>query len=617
MATKIKINKIDIGALNFDGVKTNLLASLANQTQLQDYNYEGSTISVITNVLAVNTMYNGAYLNFALNESFLDTASRRENVVSHAFQNGYVPRSYICSTATVSIHIDGANVDDTLRESAVTIPAYSTFISTLNGHSYNFYNTSTIIGSSNDGGLTFDIDDIVITEGTPVETTYTYTDGLKIVIYNKNVDTSTLKVRVQKDPSSSLYDVYAEVDSIVNKTASSNVYFLRETHDGFYEISFGNGVIGKKILDSSNIIISYMVSSGTTPNGCKFFTYSGATPLSGQIITVSTTSYATGGNTKEDIESVRVNAKRWYEAQDRAVTDSDYAVIISKYFSNAKSISAWGGQDNDPPVYGKTFVCVAPLTGDKLTSTEKNRIINTILRSRKVNTITPEIVDPESLSIILNITSYYDTTITTDTSAEIKAEIMAAMKEYNSDKLEALNGVFRYSEFLRKIDSCNSAIINSNVSVKLRRIINPQYSISYQYNIKLGNPVYKQNGGGSIVSSAFFLPNSDVVYYMRDDGIGNIVMYTMDSSGNRTITNSTLGTIDYSTGTIYINSLNIDAISGDDLYLSVVPSSYDVTSARNQLLNIDFSSSTITMVSDSISEGNGQGGAGFNPVATY
>ena len=332
--------RIQVSELDFDAIKSNLKTFLQGQTEFQDYDFEGSGLSVLLDVLAYNTHYNGIYTNLAVNECFLDSASKRASVVSLAKMLGYMPRSASCATATVTATV----TSPTSSPSTVTIPAMQPFTTSIDNVSYTFYNRSAVTTALASGAYTFT--GLVLTEGTPLQYKYTMAPGVRFIIPNANADLNTLTVSVQQTSSSDVYEVYTRADTITEITELSHVYFVKEIDDGLYEISFGNDNLGIALSNGNVVTLDYMVSSLEEPNSASSFTYGGVT-LAGSSLSVTATAAASGGASSESIDEIKFNAPKYYAAQNRAVTPDDYKAIILKNFPEAQTISVWGGEDNN------------------------------------------------------------------------------------------------------------------------------------------------------------------------------------------------------------------------------------------------------------------------------
>lgn len=596
--------KINVAELDFDAIKQNIKTFLKGQDTFQDYDFEGSGMSVLMDVLAYNTHYNALYNNMTINEMFLDSASKRNSVVSLSKMLGYVPRSAICSKATVSLTL----TTSTVGPSVLTLPAYSTFSTSVNGVQYTFYNTSsyTITGA----GTQYTFPDIKIIEGTPLTFNWPVTAGSIYVIPNSTIDLTTLKVQVQESSSASIFETYTNGNDITIANSTTRVYFVKEIDDGLYQLTFGDGVIGKKLNNGNVVHIEYMASNLSAPNGARLFNYTGNTLISNATNNISTSVIATGGAAAEDIESIRFNAPRTYAAQNRAVTPEDYKSVIYSALPNAKSVSVWGGEDNNPPVYGKIFVCVKPVDATKLTTAEKSNLISTILNSKNVVSVQPEIVDADSINIALTVTVYYNDRETTRSAAELKTIITNTIFDYDTNELERFESIFKFSKLSRLIDTCEASIVSNITTVALRRKMTPRYNVSAQYLINLINPIfYSEVPGGSISTTGFYIYGSDELHYLDDDG-GNLRLIKYGSTANKIVVNPQIGFINHQAGVLDIRNLHITALADIDFEISIKPASNDVVSALTSIAQIARDHLTVNVIADKTA--NGDLRAGYN-----
>jgi hypothetical protein len=597
--------RIQVSELDFDAIKSNLKTFLQGQTEFQDYDFEGSGLSVLLDVLAYNTHYNGIYTNLAVNECFLDSASKRASVVSLAKMLGYMPRSASCATATVTATV----TSPTSSPSTVTIPAMQPFTTSIDNVSYTFYNRSAITTALISGAYTFT--GLVLTEGTPLQYKYTMAPGVRFIIPNANADLNTLTVSVQQSASSDLYEVYTRADTITEITELSTIYFVKEIDDGLYEISFGNDNLGIALSNGNVVTLDYMVSSLEEPNTASSFTYGGVT-LAGSSLSVTATAAASGGASSESIDEIKFNAPKYYAAQNRAVTPDDYKAIILKNFPEAQTISVWGGEDNNPPIYGKTYICIKPKEANKLTNLQKEFITNNILESRNIVSITPEIVDPEFFNIKVTSFVYYNPRATTKTAAQIETLVKESIMRYNDDDLERFDSVLRYSKLTKIIDETDPAITNNITRIMIRHPHEVKYNIASQYVLDLINPISQDGGkqGEVFASTGFYIPNSNELHFLDDDANGNIRLYYTNTNFEKVIVTPDIGTINYDTGSIVVRSLTIRAIDGAFFEWQVKPESYDVVSALNQIVQIDPTLLTIEAIADDTINGDMQ--AGYN-----
>lgn len=596
--------KINVAELDFDGIKQNLKTFLQGQDEFQDYDFEGSGLSILLDVLAYNTHYNALYNNLTINEMFLDSASKRNSVVSLAKMLGYVPRSCSCSRAKVRLTVNNGITGP----SSLTLPANSTFATQVDGVQYNFYTTTqyTITGS----GTSYTFDNVEIIEGTPLSFQWEFNTGARFIIPNSNIDLTTLKVKVQESANSSKYETFTSSSSITTADSTTKVYFVKEIDDGLYELNFGDGVIGKQLSAGNIVHIEYMASSLDSPNGARIFNYTGETLINNANNVVSCLAIAAGGSSAEDIESIRFNAPRMYATQNRAVTPEDYKAIIYSAFPDAQSVSVWGGEDNNPPVYGKIFVCVKPKDANKLTQLQKANLLSTVLTSKNVVSVTPELVDPEFINISLNVNVYFNPRETTRTAPEIASLVTDTIFNYDDTDLQKFDGVFRYSKVSRLIDTTEDSITNNIMTVLLRRNISPRYSVSAQYLLNLINPIaYSEVAGGSIATTGFYVDGSDEIHYI-DDLKTNLRLFKYGTNAEKIVVNEQIGTIDHENGILDIRNLNVTALADIDWEWTVKPRSNDVVSALTQIAKIARDHLYVTAIPDNSATGDLR--AGYN-----
>jgi hypothetical protein len=600
--------KINITELDFDAIKVNLKEFLKGQSEFSDYDFEGSGLSVILDILAYNTHYNALYDNLAVNEMFLDSAIKRNSVVSLAKSLGYTPRSAKCAIADVNVQVTSINAGPAV----IVIPALSPFSTTIDGRTYTFYNRSPI--SATGPSSVYQMNNIRLTEGEYLSYRFDVATGntSRFILPNKNVDLDTVRVRVQENSQSSEFNTFTSATSLVDADASTRVYWVKEIDDGVYELVFGDGILGQALTPGNIVNVDYFVSNLDGPNGARVFTYDGSLPIPGSIVTVNVVNPASGGDSAEDIQSIKFNAPRMYAAQNRAVTTDDYKTIIYNQFAEAKSVTVWGGEDNNPPVYGKTYICVRPKSANKLTNQQKTDIVNTILSNKNVVSVIPEILDPEYLNIALDCTVYYNPRETTRTSVEIEELVRQTIFKYDDDDLQRFDGVFRHSKLSRLIDMTENSIVNNNTTVLIRRKIAPRYNVSAQYLLTIVNPIYTTGLPQNVIyTTGFFISGSDVIHYLDDDGVGNMRLYYIGSSAEKIIVNPAIGTVDYAAGIINITNLHITAIADIDFEISIKPSSYDVVSAYTQIAEIARDHLTIRAIADETANGDLRAGKNY------
>ena len=599
--------RLKVTELDFDNVKENLKTFLKAQTEFKDYNFEGAGMNILLDVLAYNTHYLGFNANMLANEMFLDSASLRSSVVSHAKTLGYEVTSSRAPIATV-------NVSLSTSADTKTMPAGTSFTTSIDGTDYSFV-TIADVTSSNTGNAV-PLDSVKIYEGTYVTSTYTVDSSnvdQKFLLNDSRADTSTLTVKVQNSSSDTTTTTYTKATDITQLSSTSTVYYLQETDSGLHEVYFGDGVVSKAISDGNLVKLQYVVTNRDDANGAS--TFSAPTSIDGvTAITVTTVSNAIGGALPETLASIKLNAPLDYAAQGRAVTIDDYKTYTKKLFPNTQAVSVWGGEDgsydtstgvSSNPEYGKVFISIKSTTGENLTSEQKNSLV-TAFAPYKVASVTPVIVDPETVSLILNTSFQYDSTSTTSTKDELASLVNSTISNYNSSDLQEFNNVFRHSKLLRLIDETDTAILNNTTTVTMGKFFTP-VSGSSSYNINFSNAFFNPHSGhnadagGIIASTGFYLDNDTTTeYFFDDDGSGNLRIYSLSSAGVRTYLNSAAGTIDYANGLISTGTLNITAVSNVDgasstkVRVTVIPKSNDIVPVRNQILEIELVNSAIS-----------------------
>src|SRR6056300_909893 len=614
-------NKLEVSELDFDLIKSNLKTFLQNQSEFQDYNFEGSGFSILLDLLAYNTHYLGFNANMLANEMYLDSADIRKNIVSLAKMLGYTPTSPKAPTASIDILVNNASGN------SITMAKGTTFTTTVDGTTYQFLTNASHTITPSSGVYNFS--SIPIYEGTLV--TYKYTVNTsdpdqRFIIPNNRVDTSTLKVQIQNSASDTTTATYTKASGFTSLDNTSKVYFLQEGEEGKFEVYFGDGVIGKSLDDGNIVILEYIVTNKTEANGASSFTLSGS--VGGFTdVTITTVSSAQGGAEPQTKESIRFNAPLQYARQDRAVTTSDYETLVQELYPNAQSVSAWGGEDDETPVYGVVKIAIKAASGSTLTDTTKQSIV-TQLQKYNVASVRPQIIDPETTSVILTSNVKYDERSTTKTAETLKSDITTAITNYNTDTLQKFDGVFRHSKVTGLIDDVDTSILSNVTSLLIRKTFTPTLSESVRYDIYFRNgifnphPGHKSGSGGVITTSGFKVPNDNNVYFLDDDGNGNIRRYYLVGSV-RTYVNNTQGTVNYATGQITINSLtiasveNIRGAASSVIEMTVEPASYDIVPVRDQILDIDTANSTITVEADTFVGGSADAGVGYTTTSNY
>ena len=613
--------KLDISELDFDAIKVNLKNFLSKQSEFSDYNFEGSGFAILLDLLAYNTHYLGFNANMLANEMYLDSADIRANIVSLAKMLGYTPTSAKAPVASLDIIVNGP-VGTTL-----VMDKGTTFTTSVDGTTYNYITNEEISTSPVDG--VFKFSNVSVYEGTATQFRYTVDEqdpDQKFIIPSANADTSTLKVKVQTSLQDATSTTFTQVTGLTKLSEDSAIYFLNETETGKFQVTFGDGVLGRKLQQGNIVILDYIVSNKSLSNGAKTFTPAGT--IGGfSDIQVTTKSVSQGGSEPETKESIRYNAPLQYTAQDRAVTTSDYEGKVLSIYPNAQSVSAWGGEDDETPVYGVVKIAIKAASGSTLTTQTKKDIVDR-LKEYNVGSITPQIVDPEVTSILLTCNAKFDAASTTKDAETLKSDIITKLTNYNTSTLQKFDSVFRYSKVVKEIDDADVSILSNITTLKIRKSFAPTLNSSLKYNVYFRNALYNPHTGhnstmgGILTSTGFKVNGSDLEQFLDDDGQGNVRRYYL-SGATRVYTNSTQGTIDYSTGAITINSLQVTTISNirgsasSVIELTVQPSSNDIVPVRDQILEIDIANSTINVDKDTFVGGASDAGVGYNTTSAY
>ena len=611
MATNSK-GRIEITDLDFDTVKANFKTFLSQQTEFTDYNFEGSGMSILMDLLAYNTHYMAFHANMLANEMFIDTALTRSSAVSHAKSLGYLPSSPKASCAYVDITVKGVPISQT----TLVMAAGTIFSTSINDVSYQFVTIGDHTATSDTG--TFVFTGVKIYEGTRIRYTYTVNSSdleQEFVIPSAAVDTGTIVVSVQASASDVTTEVYTLNTDYATLDSTSLKYFLQEIEDGKFEVYFGDGITGKKPIDGNIVILDYVVTNGTAADGASAFTPASSVGGYSNVTALATAS-ASGGGDAESVDSIKFNAPLKYAAQGRAVTPDDYKAIVPSVYTNIKSIQCWGGEDNDPPIYGKVYIAIRPNTGTSLTTTTKNSIV-TSLKKYNVASIVPEIVDPEILYLVLGVTAKYNSTVTEKSKSDIKALVETTVSTFNTNNLQKFDSVFRHSNLLRDIDETDTSILSSTATLKLKRVVTPTLNAITKYTISFNNMVYHPtiNWSQTVVeSTGFYLSGNTNEQFIDDDGNGNIRTFYLLGGTTKTITNAQAGTINYNTGVVVLTSFNITSVTNADgtIGVTVKPDSNDVIPVRQQVIEIDTVATTVTAEVDDFATGSATAGVGYS-----
>ena len=568
--------QINVTELDFDNIKQNLKTFMQSQAEFSDYNFEGSALSVLLDTLAYNTHYNAVLAHLLANESFLDSAIKRTSVVSLAKNLGYTPRSRRCPVGTLTFTITPSGA---YTSSTYTLPRDTVFTSSLNGTSYTFVPSEAVTATLQDvsGTGKFVFSNLKLKEGKRISNSFLITTNKEldpVIIPNKDVDTSTLRVRVQTSGSNFNIETYVLHNGILDIDESSKVYFLEETIEGLYSITFGDDVIGKKLTAGNVVIVDYINTNGVTANGAKTFTCSATLTGGGEIKAYSGNVAAAGGQNKESIDSIKINAPKYNSARERGVTASDYKSLILASNENIQSCSVWGGESNDPPIYGKVFISLDPIAGQLISQQDKDNIVSNIIDPKGSIGILPEFVDPEYTFITLKVSVVYNANATSLTSGQLSSSVSSAISTFFNTELNILNKNFYFTALHTIIKGVSNSIVSINIIPSLqKRIEILDFEKDANYTFTFNSRVqprelhstwfdYTNNGAENKVKLQD-VPDADVVS-PEYNGFGTV--FLQSDSGSKI---GDIGTIDYSTGKITILAMRVSALYGSETAIRV------------------------------------------------
>lgn len=595
-----------VANLDFEQIKIALRDYLRANSDFTDYDFEGSALSNLIDVLAYNTYYTAFNANMVVNEMFIDSASLRDNVVSLAKQLGYRPKSRTAPTAYIGFT---ATYPGSTTDTELTLKAGTGFLTSWDNTLYQFIATRDIRAQVVNGVATYS--NVPLKEGSWITNTYTYQSALKsqrFIINNAGVDTSTIQVRVYPSAQATIYKEYALADNILEAKPSSEIFFLDEMSEERYEIIFGDGVMGKQVADGSKIEVSYLVTAGESANGAKTFSFSGtlinqsgSTPANFTVSVIqSQVVAASGGTAIESVDKIKFQAPKMFSAQDRAVTASDYGAIVRNIYPAVSDIIVFGGEEQDPPAYGKVFISVKPTDAARLTSVTKEEI-KSKLRQYKVAAITPEIIDPSIIYVEVNSRIFYNQSKTELGRTQIRDLVIREFQDYiNTSETEKFNGKFRYSKAVAVIDNAERSINSNLTSVVMRKDFYAQINSTAYYEICYQNAFLDDDD--PVVSSTGFVvteyPNYTVYI---EDRVGKIILYRLDSiTGDKILLDDNIGDINYEKGEIRLYDVTIIKGSfGDNrIELRVKPLENDIIAKREVYLDVDVAKSSFVAVAE-------------------
>lgn len=584
MAANASISLVN---LDFDNIKTNLKSYLKSQDIFKDYDFEGSNINVLLDILSYNTFHNAFYLNMVASESFLDSAQMRSSVLSHAKELNYLPRSSRSAGAIV-------NMEFTADTSVVTIPKGTSFTSSVGFELFTFVTAENKVYTSSNN--TFEISNLNIYEGQYVTDTFIMdfqNPTQRFVLEDPNIDTQSIAITVTEDDSA-IVRTYTQATSLLGLGATDSVFFLQGAEFGKYEVIFGDNIIGRKPKDNSVIDISYRVTRGKEANGGTLFALDSSFTSFSTTPIINTVQISTGGADPESIESIKYYAPRFYQLQERAVNTFDYELILKQKFPEINAISAYGGEDLDPPEFGKVYISVDISGIDSIPDSKRIEYTN-YLKIRTPLSIDPSIIDPSYMHYAVDTTVQYNVNLTPYTEEEIRSLVLNKIIEYDQEFLNDFKSKFRYSKFLAAIDdACEASVISNDTNITVYKKLFANYNSAQNIDVVFDIPVTKE-----VASLGQQYDIDDKVAVYTNDFIlnGERVRINDDSDGNLrlvkivqdkvVVINSSLGNVDYDSGAVKLINFRIDAIIGSELRLNVVPRTKDFETKKNVLLQLD------------------------------
>jgi hypothetical protein len=618
----VNSSQLNITDLDFENIADNLKNYLKGQEQFKDYNFEGSSMSVLIDLLAYSSHIGAINTNIAASELFLDSAQIRKNVVSRAKDLGFVPSSESCSTAIVNLEMKQVrNADGTSPTTTeMQLLRGTTFVTVYDGSSYNFVVTTTKRPTQN--GTSYNYNDVSIVQGTYATDSFIFDNQLanpKFVLSNERVDKGKMIVTVTSGGATETYTLSTGISNI---TTTSTVYYAQENEEGYIEIYFGDGTLGKSLLDGDVIDVTYIIVDQDHANGASQFALNGV--VNGFTNhTVTNVSPASGGSEKESIESIKFKATKFYTSQNRLVTLNDYKAKVQEYYPNADAVAVWGGEDNDPPEYGKVFVALKPQNSDYLSDTEKS-LVTKKLNDLNMLTVRPKIIDAEIVKILITCVFKYNENATDLSIGELEAIVNTAIQKFDTDNLQNFDSIFRHSNLLKSVDESNTAVLSNTCNIRLRKSNIIKVGETKGYNVLFGNQLYNphtghnMDSGGITTTTGFYVQGDSVnINYFDDDGKGNLRRYYLSGS-TRLYQDSAAGTVDYSTGKITINAINITLTvnTNSSIDFTVIPSGNDVVATRGNLVDISSEDIKVTGEVDTISSGESSAGVGYTSTST-
>lgn len=594
-------------SLDYFEIRNALRDYLRANSDFSDYDFEGSTLGMLLDVLAYNTYYTSFNANMLVNESFLDSATLRDNVVSLAKQLGYTPRSAVAASCAVNLNVTltGNNLPQ-----SIFLRRGNAFLTNVNETLYQYVLLDDVQASVLPDN-TVNLENLKIYEGTYISNRYTvpaYTGSYSVVLQNSNIDTSTIRINVFESSNSSSFQKFVQSDNILNVGSNSPTYFVTEIEDENYKITFGDGIFGKKLVAGQVIEISYLTTNAAATNGASIFTYNGViTDVAGTgsftttVNSVTSLTKAFGGEDIESIDSIKRNAPASFGAQNRAVTSLDYEAIIRRIYPAIADVISYGGEEENPPEYGKVKVAIKPRNLNFLSSYTKGLILQE-LKKYSVAAITPEIVDPSIIFVELYSRIFYDQSQTNLTSDQIKQKIIANLTNYISlSDTEKFGGKFRYSKSISTIDASDNSVRSNLTDIRMRKDFYPSLNNSAYYEFCFNNPFDDDIDVQTLVSTGFVVQQYPNYIVYIEDRDSKVVLYRLDSqTGDKIILNSEQGEIDYVKGDVRLYDLTIikGSFLDNKIEIRLKPQYNDIVAKRQVYLDVDIEKSSFTLIQE-------------------
>lgn len=588
----------DLSTLDFDSVKSNLKSYLKSQPIFQDYDFDASNINVLLDVLAYNTNLNAFYLNMVANEMFLDSALMRDSIISHAKELNYLPRSFRSAVATVDIYLR-----DKSDEATVLIPRGTSFTGTAGNRNFTFTNAENILGNSlsqteveaqrisYDSAFDYFVaPNVLLYEGDYIQDTFiaNYSNPVKYIISNKTVDTNSLIVTVIEDNGATVLQ-YLKRDTLFELDAQSKVFFIQPSQNDSYEILFGDGVIGRQPKDNAIILIEYRACNGELPNGILKFNPDDDIDTS-VVVKINTTAPAAGGAIPESLNSIKLNAPRAFTTQERVITAQDYSTLLKANYSEINDVIAYGGEEYDPPLFGKVIIAVDLKNTDDLPESYKAKY-NGFIKPRSPLSIDPLFVKPDYTYVSIKTDVKYNINETSLNIDDIKSLVLSAIQEYNDTNINGFGKTLRYSKLTTAIDQAQVSIISNDTDVLATKFITPILNGTNNYNINFNMALRNDIGQSAghlgqdvaiVSSSSFVFQDNDS--FFEDDGNGNIRI--LREEGSTHVVVATVGTVNYNTGSISIEGVSFQEVYGGVIRFSVRPRDKDIESQQTSILRV-------------------------------